>query len=100
MNRALVLLLLLSPPATAQRNEIWSNPSLGLQPPELQIRLRHDMSQCHGAAFEGTRAIDDEDARKTRGVALFRRCMAEKGWMSRDPAAPRPAPKAPKPTAT
>lgn len=87
----------------AQRNEIWSNPGLSarsVQPAEQQIQLRQDMSQCHGAAFEGTRGMPEEEKRKALGVALFKRCMAERGWTSRDPAAPKPAPKAPRPTAT
>ena len=102
MNRIVLLLLLLSPPAIAQRNELWSNAGLtarGVQAAEQQVMLRQDMSHCHGAAFEGTRGMDDE-SRKARGVALFRRCMAEKGWTSRDRAAPKPAPKAPRPTST
>lgn len=103
MARLLVLLAFASGAAFAQRNEIWSNPGLSarsVQPAEQQIRLRQDMSQCHGAAFEGTRGLEDEEKRKNRGVALFRRCMAEKGWTSRDPAGPKPAPKAPRPTST
>jgi hypothetical protein len=103
MNRALLLLLLLSPAAMAQRSELWSNAGLtarGVQAAEQQVMLRKDMSQCHGAAFEGTRGMDDEPSRQARGVALFRRCMAEKGWTSRDASAPKPAPKAPKATST
>jgi hypothetical protein len=103
MNRTLLLLLVLSPAALAQRSEVWSNAGLtarGMQGAEQQVMLRKDMSQCHGAAFEGTRGVEDEQSRKARGVALFRRCMAEKGWTSRDPAAPKPAPKAPRPTTT
>ena len=98
----LLVLLLFAGSAAAQRNEIWSNPGLGarsVQPAEQQMLLRQDLSHCHGAAFEGTRGVEEEK-RKNLGVALFRRCMAEKGWTSRDPAAPRPAPKAPRPTAT
>ena len=96
MNRTLLFLLVLSPAALAQRSEVWSNAALtarGLQTAEQQVVLRQDMSQCHGAAFEGARAIPDEEQRKARGVALFRRCMAEKGWTSRGAAAPKPAPK-------
>jgi hypothetical protein len=103
MARALALLVLFAASAHAQRNEMWSNPGLtarGVQAAEQQIMLRKDMSQCHAASFEGTRSIDDEAERKARGVALFKRCMAEKGWSSRDPAAPRPAPKASRPTST
>ena len=102
MNRTLLFLLVLSPAALAQRSEIWSNAALtarGLQTAEQQVVLRQDMSHCHGAAFEGTRGMDEE-TRKSRGVALFRRCMAEKGWTSRDRTAPKPAPKAPRPTST
>lgn len=103
MNRTLLLLLVLSPAALAQRSEVWSNAGLtarGLQAAEQQVVLRKDMSQCHGAAFEGARGMADEASRKARGVALFRRCMAEKGWTSRDRAAPKPAPKTPQPTST
>ena len=103
MGRVLALLLLISPAAMAQRDQVWSNATLtarGVQAGEQQAVLRRDLSQCHGAAFEGTRAIEDEEKRKARGVALFKRCMAEKGWTSRDPAAPRPAPKAPRETST
>lgn len=103
MNRTLVLLLLLSAPAMAQRNEIWSNAGLtarGVQAGEQRVMLRQHMSQCHGAAFEGTRGVQEEEKRKQLGVALFKRCMAERGWTSRDASAPKPAPKAPKPTTT
>lgn len=103
MNRMAVLLLLLSAPATAQRNDVWSNPGLtsrGVQAGEQQLMLRQHMSQCHGAAFEGTRGVREEEKRKQLGVALFKRCMAERGWTSRDAAAPKPATKSPKPTST
>jgi len=102
MNRTLLFLLVLSPAALAQRNDVWSNAALtarGLHTAEQQVVLRQDMSHCHGASFEATRGLDDEN-RKARGVALFRRCMAEKGWTSRDASAPKPAPRAPKPTST
>ena len=98
-----LLLAFVSATALAQRNEIWSNAGLtarGVQGAEQQIMLRKDMSQCHAASFEGTRGMDDEAERKARGVALFKRCMAEKGWASRDAAAPKPAPKSPRPTST
>jgi len=103
MARLLALLLFVSASALAQRNELWSNPALAaraLPPPEQQLILRQDMSQCHGAAFEGTRGVEEEEKRKNLGVALFKRCMAERGWTSRDPAARKPAPKAPRPTST
>jgi hypothetical protein len=103
MARLLVLLVFITGSALAQRNELWSNPALAgraVPPAEQQMILRHDMSQCHGAAFEGTRGVDDEEKRKNLGVALFKRCMAEKGWSARDPAARKPAPKAPRPTST
>lgn len=79
--------------AQAQRNEVWSNPGLsarGVQPGEQQLILRQDMSACHGAAFEGTRALEDGEKRKALGVALFNRCMAEKGWQAREPRRPAP----------
>ena len=103
MARLLALLVFVSASALAQRNQLWSNPSLAgraVPPAEQQIILRQDMAHCHGAAFEGTREVPDEDKRKSLGLALFRRCMAEKGWSARDPAAPRPAPKAPRPATT
>jgi hypothetical protein len=98
----MVLLLVLSTSATAQRGELWSNPTLtarGVEPGEQQLLLRRDLSHCHGAAFEGTRGADEEK-REALGVALFKRCMAEKGWSARDPTARKPAPKAPRPTST
>ena len=83
--------------AHAQRNQLWSNPGLsarGVQPGEQQLMLRQDLSACHGAAFEGTRAVEGDEKRKALGVALFNRCMADKGWQAREPR--RPAPKAPR----
>jgi hypothetical protein len=82
MPRALSLLVLLcaAAPVAGQRNDLWSNPGLtqrGLQPGEQQIALRRDLSACHGAAFEGARALQDEEKKKALGVALFKRCMAE-----------------------
>jgi len=105
MTRALsiVFLLCVAGAAAAQRNQLWSNPALAARavpPAEQQIILRQDMAHCHGAAFEGTRQVPDEDKRKSLGLALFRRCMAEKGWSARDPATSRPAPKAPRPATT
>ena len=79
--------------AHGQRNEVWSNPGLsarGVQPGEQQLMLRQDMSACHGAAFEGTRGVEDEQKRKAAGVQLFRLCMAEKGWQVRQPRNPEP----------
>jgi hypothetical protein len=89
--------------AHAQRAQIWVNPGLterGLQIGEQQIVLRQDMSQCHGSAFEQTRPVEDEHKRKTLGVAVFHRCMADKGWLARDPAPRKTPPKAQKETAT
>jgi hypothetical protein len=103
MARLAVLLLFISATATAQRGELWSNPALtarGVQLGEQQVTLRRDLSHCHGAAFEGTRAVEDEEQRKARGVALFKRCMAEMGWSARKPGSPKPAPKAPRETST
>jgi hypothetical protein len=105
MARALsfAFFLCLAGAAGAQRNQLWSNPALAgraVAPAEQQMILRQDMSHCHGAAFEGTRNVPEEEKRKALGTALFKRCMAEKGWTSRDPAAPKPAPKAPRPTST
>jgi hypothetical protein len=100
---SLVLLLCTLCAAQAQRNDLWSNPGLsqrGVQPGEQQVMLRQDMSACHGAAFEQARGVEDEQKRKALGIALFKRCMAEKGWYARDPRTPKPAPKAPRETAT
>jgi hypothetical protein len=83
--------------AHGQRNALWSNPGLsarGVQPGEQQLMLRQDMSACHGAAFEASRAMDDEQKRKHLGIAVFNRCMAEKGWQVRQPR--KPEPKAPR----
>ena len=95
MARLLVLILMMGT-ADAQRNDLWSNPGLsarGVQPGEQQLTLRQDMSACHNAAFEGARALDDETKRKALGVALFRRCMAERGWQVRESGSRKPAPK-------
>ncbi|HYR34575.1 MAG TPA: hypothetical protein VEQ87_09825 [Burkholderiales bacterium] len=103
MARLSYLLLLLCATAYAQRNELWANPGLaerGVQPGEQQIMLRQDMSQCHGTAFERARGIEDEQKRKALGIALFKQCMAEKGWYARQPGTRKPAPKAPRETAT
>ncbi|HET7669777.1 MAG TPA: hypothetical protein VFK84_05195 [Burkholderiales bacterium] len=92
---AWLLSLMVALSAYGQRNEVWSNPALtarGVPGGEQQLMLRQDMSACHGAAFEGTRAVEDGEKRKALGVALFNRCMVEKGWQSREPR--RPAPKA------
>jgi len=102
MARLFLFAVLLATSALAQRNDLWSNPALtqrGVQAGERQVMLRRDLSACHGAAFEGARAVDDEEKRKALGVALFKRCMAEKGWQSRRPGSEKPAPKAPRPTA-
>ena len=97
-----LILLLFSVNAYAQRNDLWSNPGLtqrGVQAGEQQIVLRRDLSACHGAAFEGARTLEDEEKKKALGVALFRRCMAEKGWQSNRSAPDKAGPKAPRPTA-
>ena len=86
-------------PALAQRDALWANPQLserGLQLGEQRTILRRDMSQCHGVAFEGARGIDDEEKRKRAGVALFNRCMAEKGWYVRQPGGGKPPRRAPR----
>ena len=90
--------------AHAQRNDLWQNPGLsqrGIQYAEQQLILRQDMAHCHGAAFDRTREIPDDQKRKAQGIELFRHCMGEKGWHVRD-LDPRkqPAPKAPRETAT
>jgi len=89
--------ILLGGNALGQRNDLWNNPGLtqrGLQAGEQQIVLRRDLSACHGAAFEGARALEDEEKKKALGVALFKRCMAEKGWQSNRPVPEKAAPKA------
>ena len=104
MSRILWLAFLLSAPALAQRNDMWSNPGLsqrGVPVEEQRLTLRQDMSHCHGAAFDRTREVEDAEKRKALGVALFRRCMAEKGWSAREPGQQRkPATKAPRETST
>jgi hypothetical protein len=100
---SLVLLLCAAGAAHAQRNQLWANPGLaqrGIQSGEQQIILRQDMSECHGSAFERARGIEDEQKRKALGIELFKRCMAEKGWYAREPGPRKPAPKAPRETAT
>ena len=99
----LVIVLCAAGAAHAQRNDIWNNPGLsqrGVQYGEQQIILRQDMAHCHGSAFEHARGVDDEQKRKALGVELFNRCMAEKGWYARGPGPRKPAPKAPRETAT
>jgi len=98
-----VLLLCVAALASAQRNDLWSNPGLaerGIQPAEQQLMLRQDMSACHGLAFERANGVQDEEKRKALGVALFKQCMSEKGWHARQTAPRKPAPKAPRETAT
>lgn len=93
--------LVLAFSAHGQRQDLWSNPALsarGVHPGEQQLMLRQDMSACHGAAFEGTRGVEDEQKRKAAGIQLFRLCMAEKGWQVRQPR--KPQPKAPRETAS
>lgn len=103
MSRALFLLLLVSSAALAQRNELWANPGLterGVQAGEQQLVLRQDMSACHGTAFERARGVEDEQKRKALGVAVFKQCMADKGWHASEPKVRKPAPRVPKETAT
>ena len=90
--------LLAAGAAQAQRNDVWRNPGLsqrGLQYGEAQVILRQDMTHCHGAAFEGTRQLADENKRQALGRELFLRCMAEKGWSVSTPERPKPAPRKP-----
>jgi hypothetical protein len=104
MARALSFVLLLCvAPAYAQRNDLWSNPALaarGLSPGEQRLLLRQDMSACHGVAFERANGVPDEEKRKALGIALFKQCMSDKGWHAREPGRGKPAPKAPRETAT
>jgi hypothetical protein len=103
MARVLFLLLLACPAASAQRNELWANPGLterGVQAAEQQLMLRQDMSACHGTAFEHGRGVEDEQKRKALGIALFKQCMADKGWHASEPKGRKPAPKVPKETST
>jgi hypothetical protein len=98
----LVVVVCTAGAAHAQRNDLWNNPGLserGIQYGEQQIILRQDMAHCHGAAFDRAREIQDEQKRKALGVELFNRCMTARGWSVRDPAR-KPAPKAPRETAT
>jgi hypothetical protein len=99
----LLFLLCAAAAASAQRNDLWTNPGLsqrGMQYAEQQLMLRQDMSACHGTAFERARGIEDEQKRKALGIELFKRCMAEKGWHAREPGPPKTAPKAPRETTT
>ena len=103
MSRALFLLFLTCSAASAQRNELWANPRLterGVQAGEQQLMLRQDMSACHGTAFERARGVEDEQKRKALGVAVFKQCMADKGWHASEPKVRKPAPRIPKQTAT
>ena len=103
MSRALLLLFLVCSAASAQRNELWANPGLterGVQAGEQQLMLRQDMSACHGTAFERARGVEDEQKRKALGVAVFKQCMADKGWHASEPKVRKPAPRIPKQTAT
>ena len=103
MARVLFLLLLACSAASAQRNEMWANPGLterGVHAGEQQLMLRQDLSACHGTAFDSTRGVEDEQKRKALGIALFKQCMADKGWHASEPKVRKPVPKAPKETAT
>ena len=105
--------------AHAQKNEVWNNPGLsqrGIQYGEQQVILRQDLAHCHGSAFEKSRAAlppessgslsqgahesERERKRKALAVEFFHHCMAEKGWFAREPKPLKPAPKAPRETAT
>src|SRR5947207_853222 len=95
----LVFLLCSAGALHAQRNELWANPRLserGIQPGEQQLMLRQDMSGCHGTAFDSARGVEDDHKRKAIGIELFKRCMAEKGWHTRQPGSRKSAPKAPR----
>ena len=99
MSRAPFLLFLVWSAASAQRNELWANPGLterGVQAGEQQLVLRQDMSACHGTAFERARGVEDEQKRKALGVAVFKQCMADKGWHASEPKVRKPAPRVPK----
>jgi hypothetical protein len=99
----LMIVLLATGSAQAQKNDIWNNPGLserGIQYGEQQIILRQDMSHCHGSAYDKAREIADEQKRKALGIQLFNHCMAEKGWSAREAKPRKPAPKAPRETAT
>lgn len=101
MARVLILsMLLCASVAHAQRSQLWVNRGLsgrGVDIGEQQMILRQDLSACHGSAFEGSRGVEDDAKRKALGVAMFNRCMDDKGW---EPREPRKAPsKKPKETA-
>ena len=103
MSRAVFLLFLVCTTASAQRNELWANPGLtarGVQAGEQQLMLRQDMSACHGTAFERARGMEDEQKRKALGVAVFKQCMADKGWHASEPKVRKPAPRVPKESST
>ena len=95
MARFLLLAILLGASlAQAQRHQLWVNRGLtgrGIDVGEQQMILRQDLSACHGSAFEGSRSVQDEGKRKALGIAMFNRCMDDKGWEPRDPA-PRKSP--------
>ena len=104
MARSLIVLFLaFAATAHAQRHQLWANRGLserGVDIGEQQMILRQDLSACHASAYETTRAVQDEAKRKALGVAMFNRCMDDKGWAPRDPQ-PRKAPAKPaKETAT
>jgi len=98
-----VLFLLFAAAAHAQRHQLWANRGLserGVDIGEQQMILRQDLSACHANAFETTRAVQDEAKRKALGVAVFNRCMDDKGWAPRDPQPRKPPTKTTKETAT
>ena len=98
-----VAVLVCASVAHAQRHQLWVNRGLtgrGVDIGEQQMILRQDLSACHGSAFEGSRGVQDEAKRKALGVAMFNRCMDDKGWEPREPV-PRKAPAGtPRETAT
>ena len=116
----LMIVLLATGSAQAQKNEVWNNPGLsqrGMQYGEQQVILRQDLAHCHGSAFEKSRAAvppessstlsqgaqESERERKRTALAVefFNHCMAEKGWFPREAKKPsKPEPKGPRETAT
>lgn len=89
MTRLLPLaFLLFASVADAQRHPLWTNRGLserGIDLGEQQMILRQDLARCHGSAFEQTRGLEGEEKRKSLGVAVFNRCMEDKGWAPHDP---------------
>jgi hypothetical protein len=44
--------------------------------------------------------MEDEQKRKALGVAVFKQCMADKGWHASEPKVRKPAPRVPKESST